>query len=57
MTADRAGDGSSCRISASPVSITLNVCDVGTLRAASISVAMISRTAPFRVNLPSAVLE
>ena len=52
-TAERVGEGSSPRHSSSPVSITEKVLLVLTPSASSISVARISRTAPFSVSRPS----
>ena len=52
-TLERVGEGSSPRISASPVSIRLKVLEVLTPSASSISVARISRTPPFSVSRPS----
>jgi hypothetical protein len=52
-TAERVGEGSSPRCSASPVSISEKVLLVFTPSASSISVASISRTPPFSVSRPS----
>ena len=53
MTAERVGLGSSPRSSASPVSISEKVREVGTLSASSISLASTSRTPPLSVSRPS----
>ena len=53
-TADRVGEGSSPRSSASPVSISEKLREVGTPSASSISVARISRTPPFKRQPPVA---
>ena len=52
-TAERVGEGSSLRSSASPVSISEKVFEVSTPSASSISVASTSRTPPFSVSRPS----
>ena len=52
-TAERVGEGSSPRSSASPVSISEKVFEVSTPSASSISVASTSRTPPFSVSRPS----
>ncbi len=53
-TAERVGEGSSPRSSASPVSNSAKLFDVLTPSASSISVASTSRTPPFSVSRPSA---
>ena len=52
-TAARVGLGSSLRVSASPVSISEKLFEVGTPRASSMAVANTSRVPPFSVSLPS----
>ena len=52
-TADRVGDGSSPRSSASPVSIRDRARLVGTPCASSMAAASTSRTPPFSVSRPS----
>ena len=52
-TALRVGDGSSPRVSASPVSNKAKLREVSTPSASSISVASTSRTPPFNVSRPS----
>ena len=53
-TAERVGEGSSPRTSASPVSNSAKLFDVLTPSASSISVASTSRTPPLSVSRPSA---
>ncbi len=52
-TAERVGLGSSLRCSASPVSISEKLFEVGTPSASSMAVASTSRTPPFSVSRPS----
>ena len=54
MTADRVGDGSSCRSRSSPVSISDRIRQVGTPRLSSMAAASASRAPPFSVSRPSA---